>query len=172
MLKIALTNLGKYNEGELVYKWLELPASQEEIDETLEAIGIDGVVYEEYFISDYETDIENLEVKEYENIDYLNQLIEEYESLDTYDQEVVQAIIEAHGCDLEDAMGILRDGNYSYYPGCHSLEDLAYEMVEEGLFGDPKQMANLVNYIDYERLGRDLGFDVYTETSNGVIRID
>lgn len=25
MLKIALTNLGKYNEGYLVYKWLDLP---------------------------------------------------------------------------------------------------------------------------------------------------
>lgn len=29
MLKIALTNLGKYNEGQLVYKWLELPATED-----------------------------------------------------------------------------------------------------------------------------------------------
>lgn len=31
MLKIALTNLGKYNEGCLVYKWLDLPATEGEM---------------------------------------------------------------------------------------------------------------------------------------------
>ena len=27
--KIALTNLGKYNEGELIFTWVELPATQD-----------------------------------------------------------------------------------------------------------------------------------------------
>ena len=30
-LRVALTNLGKYNEGELIFKWLDLPATEEEI---------------------------------------------------------------------------------------------------------------------------------------------
>lgn len=38
-LKVFLTNLGKYNEGELVGKWLELPATDEEIEEVKERIG-------------------------------------------------------------------------------------------------------------------------------------
>lgn len=171
MLKIALTNLGKYNEGCLVYKWLDLPATEDEIQEAKDAIGINEE-YEEWFITDYETDIEGLKVDEYEDLEFLNQLIEQYEDLDEYDQKAVQAIMEANGCDLEDALGIFHDGNYCFYPSCDSLEDLAYEMVEEGLFGNLKDMGNLVNYIDYERLGRDLGFDGYAETKYGVIRID
>lgn len=47
-MRIFLTNLGKYNEGE----WVDLPVSHEE--------------YEEYFITDYECDL--YEVGEYENL--------------------------------------------------------------------------------------------------------
>lgn len=39
-MKIYLTNLGKYNEGELVGEWVELPASQEELEKVFERIGI------------------------------------------------------------------------------------------------------------------------------------
>ena len=31
MMNIYLTNLGKYNEGELIGEWVELPVSQEEL---------------------------------------------------------------------------------------------------------------------------------------------
>lgn len=58
-IKVALTNLGQYNEGHLNYVWLDLPATEEEIEEAMKEIGIgskrwDGGEYEEYFISDYE----------------------------------------------------------------------------------------------------------------------
>lgn len=172
MLKIALTNLGKYNEGYLIYKWLELPATQEEIDKTLEAIGIDGEEYEEYFITDYETDIEGLKVGEYEYLEALNELAERYENLEDYEQDAVTAVIEANGYDLEEALGIVERGAYTLYSHCDTLEDLAESLFEDGCFGDTKAMGNLVNYIDFERLGRDLGFDGYTETSKGVILID
>lgn len=69
-IRVALTNLGKYNEGELVFEWLDLPATDIEIDKAMKAIGIgekrwDGGVYEEHFISDYEGPIE---IGEYSNI--------------------------------------------------------------------------------------------------------
>lgn len=38
-MKIFLTNLGKYNEGELIGEWVELPASQEELKKVFERIG-------------------------------------------------------------------------------------------------------------------------------------
>lgn len=56
MLKIFLTNLGKYNEGELVGEWISLPVSEEELEAVKERIGINEQ-YEEWFITDYETDI-------------------------------------------------------------------------------------------------------------------
>lgn len=57
MLKIYIANLGKYNEGELVGKWVELPC--EDLDEVLKEIEVvDGTAYEEYAIHDYESDME------------------------------------------------------------------------------------------------------------------
>lgn len=44
-MKIYLTNLGKYNEGELVGEWVELPAPQEELEKVFERNG--GVNHDE-----------------------------------------------------------------------------------------------------------------------------
>lgn len=54
-----VTNLGKYNEGELVGEWVKFPISAEEMQKVFERIGIGskdefGQPYEEWFITDYE----------------------------------------------------------------------------------------------------------------------
>ena len=77
-MEICLTNLGKYNEGELIYSRLVLPATTEEIQTAYDEIGVaDGTMYEEAFISDYETDINGLSISEYASISELNELAEE-----------------------------------------------------------------------------------------------
>lgn len=77
MIEICLTNLGKYNEGELIYSRLVLPATTEEICAAYDEIEVaDGTMYEEAFISDYETDINGLSISEYASIDDLNELAE------------------------------------------------------------------------------------------------
>ena len=63
MLNIYLTNLGKYNEGELLGEWVELPITEEELYNVFDRIKIChddieycdecGNPYEEYFITDY-----------------------------------------------------------------------------------------------------------------------
>ena len=57
-----VTNLGKYNEGELVGEWVKLPTTEEEMKKVFERIGIGskdefGQPYEEWFITDYECPI-------------------------------------------------------------------------------------------------------------------
>lgn len=81
-IRVALTNLGKYNEGELVYTWLELPATQSEIDEAFEIIGVDFEEYEEYFISDYEAPFS---IYEYSNLTRLNELAERLTNADGFE---------------------------------------------------------------------------------------
>ena len=54
-----VTNLGKYNEGELVGEWVHFPTTEEEMKKVFERIGIGskdefGQVYEEWFITDYD----------------------------------------------------------------------------------------------------------------------
>lgn len=161
ILKVFITNLGKYNEGELIGEWVSLPVDENELEEVLERIGINEQ-YEEYFITDFETEIDGLNVDEYSNISELNELAEQLESLDEYDLEKVGAIIEAYGAELQEAIENIDD--YTYYSGM-SLEDVAYEIVEECY--ELPEIAQ--RYFDYEAFARDLGYDGYEETTNGVI---
>ena len=74
-----VTNLGKYNEGELVGEWVHFPTTEEEMKKVFERIGIGskdefGQVYEEWFITDYDCSIHGVSnlLGEYENLDKLN----------------------------------------------------------------------------------------------------
>lgn len=92
ILSIFITNLGRYNEGALVGEWVSLPADEDDLQAVYDRIGIDGVRYEEVFITDYESEI-GLKVGEYENINDLNELAERLEALDSYDFDLVGALI-------------------------------------------------------------------------------
>ena len=60
-----ITNLGKYNEGELVGEWVKFPTTSEDLKKVFERIGIGskddfGNPYEEWFISDYDCYVDGL----------------------------------------------------------------------------------------------------------------
>ena len=57
LFEAYVTNLGKYNEGELVGEYLKFPTTHEEVQALLKRIGIDGVRYEEIFITDFDGDV-------------------------------------------------------------------------------------------------------------------
>ena len=76
-ISIYLTNLRKYNEGELVGKWVELPISEDDLQEELdEVLGDD----EEYFITDWEAP-KGFDIGEYSNLYSLNEEAGEYEDI-------------------------------------------------------------------------------------------
>ena len=83
ILSAFITNLGKYNEGELVGEWVDFPTTNETIQKVFDSIGIDFKEYEEYFITDYESDIEGLTncFGEFESITELNYLASKIEDL-------------------------------------------------------------------------------------------
>lgn len=154
-MKIYLTNLGKYNEGELIGEWVELPVSQEELQKVFERIGI-SEEYEEYFITDYECDF--YEVGEYENLDTLNEIAERIEELDEEESKVVKALMSELGYTLDEAIDKVNSGDYSIYSDCNDMTDVAYAVVEECdyLRNVPETVAR---YFDYEAFGRDLGIE-------------
>ena len=55
-----ITNLGKYAEGQLVGETLRFPATTEEVQSLLKNIGVDGVRYEEFFITAFDGDVMGL----------------------------------------------------------------------------------------------------------------
>lgn len=167
MLKIYLTNLGKYNEGILQGEWLELPVSQEELKEVFERIGINEE-YEEYFITDYECDF--YEVGEYENLDTLNEIAERIEELDEEESKVVKALMSELGYTLDEAIEKVNNGDYRIYSECNDMTDIAYEVVEEcGYLNNVPE--NVARYFDYEAFGRDLGIEgtyIFTDDNEAI----
>lgn len=151
-MKIFLTNLGKYNEGELIGEWVELPASQEELKKVFERIGINEE-YEEYFITDYECDL--YEVGEYENIDKLNDIAERIKELDEEKSKVVKALIQKLGYTLYEAIDKVNSGDYMIYNDCENMTDVAYQVVEECGYLE-NVPDNVARYFDYESFGREL----------------
>lgn len=170
MINIAITNLGKYNEGELIFKWIELPFSEEEFDAALSEIGINDE-YEEYFISDYETDLD-IKIGEYENITKLNELAETLDSLDKYELEQLKALIEVDMLSFDDVDEDikLKMRDYSFI----ELEDmnntdlaLGYALAEMNCIEEKLSELNLQYYFDYEKYGRDARLDgIYVASNN------
>ena len=163
LIAVFLNTWANYNEnGADGGFWVNLPC---DLDETLEKLAKstgEEVDEMEVFINDYETDIDGLEIGEYTDLEALNETAEQLEALDEYDLEKLEAILEADGGSLENALDNMDD--YTYYANM-SLEDVAYEIVDECY--DLPDIAQ--RYFDYAAFARDLGFDGYTETENGVI---
>lgn len=160
MLKICIMNLGKYNEGEFLYKWVELPVSEEELTKAYDDIKI--CHDEECFIADFETDLE-LTVREFDNIRELNEAAKELQSCD---YELVKAILEADGGTLKQAL--------EQVDSCVLYEDMDMDDVARMLVDEytSYEMSELVSrYFDYEAFASDLHYDGYIEVSNGVIYI-
>lgn len=162
-ISVFLNTWANYNEnGADGGFWVELSCDLDDVLERLAESTGEEVDEMEVFINDYETEINGLEISEHENIEELNELADELKRLDEDDIEKIEAIIEADGGTLRDAIDEIDD--YTYYSGM-TLEDVAYELVEECY--ELPEFAK--RYFDYEAFARDLGYDGYTETTNGVI---
>ena len=164
MLRGYITNLGKYNEGHLIGEWISFPISEEELEAVYQRIGINEE-YEEIFFTDWECDFDT-GLGEYENIEDINELAEALERVEHYAEEgKLESYIEATGSSLQEALENLDDA--IFYPG-YTLEEVAEEIVND-CYNLPEFA---LRYFDYEAFARDLSFDGYYETDNGVICIN
>lgn len=130
LFEAYITNLGKYNEGRLVGETLKFPATTEEVQALLKRIGVDGVRYEEIFITSFDGDVLGLydHLGEYESIDELNHLAHVLSDLDQSDIEKFEAVI-----DSEEALGRVY------------IEEMEMLDVPD----------NVLPYFDFEAYGRD-----------------
>lgn len=164
-----ITNLGKYNEGELVGEWVNFPTTPEEIQKVFKRIGIGGQdefgqPYEEWFITDYDCPIAGMYdiMGEYESLDELNYLANKIEELSSSELECFQAAMELgeYTGSIQDLINLTANMDcYNLYSNIHSDSDLGYYWVEESGSYDTEELGHLANYIDYEGFGRDIRFD-------------
>ena len=167
MLKVYLTNLGKYNEGELCGKWCTLPMDEEQTAEALEQIGI-GPGYDEYFITDYESDVDGLRIGEYDNLEELDELAEELDALQDYEIGIVEALL-SDGYDIREALE--KRDDCILWDGCSSMADVAERYADEtGLLESIPE--NLRYYFDFAALGRDMKLEGhFIEYGGGYVEV-
>ena len=172
LFEAYITNLGKYNEGRLVGETLKFPATTEEVQALLKRIGVDGVRYEEIFITSFDGDVLGLydHLGEYESIDELNHLAHVLSDLDQSDIEKFEAVIDSGeytgsvGRDVRiNEGGHFAPGGYVFNNGgsfverYHGMEDIP---PEHRIFAYPKlnireQMAAYQEVIDRSALNEE-----------------
>lgn len=175
MIDAYVTNLGKYVEGELCGEYLKLPAEKADVQALLARIGVDGVLYEEVFITDYETTVAGLakHMGEYESVDELNYLAALLDDMDDSELEKFVAAVEygEHTSSVKDLINLTENlDNYEFYPGVENEEDLGRWYIEE--MSALEVPEHLENYFDYEAYGRDIhlnGSGVFSERCGGYI---
>lgn len=57
--------------------------------------------------------------------------------------------------DIEEALQIINDGDYSVFSDCNNDYDVGYYIIDEFYSDMAKNCGFISNYIDYEALGRD-----------------
>ena len=174
-----ITNLGKYNEGELVGEWVKFPTTSEELQKVFERIGIGskdefGNPYEEWFISDYDCYVSGQYDKlgEYESLDELNYLASKLQELDNHEYEHFQAAMQIsdYTGNVKDVINLIDNlDKYDVYPGVEDEADLGrYYVYELGMMQVPE---HLQDYIDYEAIGRDVSINESGQfTTYGYVR--
>ena len=162
-----ITNLGKYNEGELVGEWVKFPTTAEEMKEVFKRIGIGqrddfGQPYEEWFITDYDCYVDGLYDKlgEYESLDELNYLASKLDEMSDSEYAQFQAGMEMgdHCGSLQEIINLTENLDcYEVYPDIEDYDDLGRYYIEE--LEVMQVPEHLQNYIDYEAYGRDVAMD-------------
>lgn len=170
VLRGALTNLGKYNEGDLDYVWVPFPCDEDDFQEYLKQIGIgedhgDGSVYEEYFFSDWDTDYDWVDLSnlgENEDFDDVNEYAGSLESIvDDNKEEEFKAAMEYSG-DFHDALDLIANDSVvkisDEIQSSRMDEAIGYYYVDSIGFSG---LSNVENYFDYEAYGRDIRIEYY-----------
>ncbi|MEM7017160.1 MAG: antirestriction protein ArdA [Pseudomonadota bacterium] len=161
--KIYVADLAAYNNGKLHGVWIDATLDLEDIQAAVSSMlknSPEGFA-EEYAIHDYEG--------------FAAYRLDEYEGLESAHE--IACFIEAHGeiaaellnhfNDIEEAQKAIEE----HYAGCYtSVADFAQELTEE----TTQIPENVVYYIDYDLMGRDIEMsgDIFTiETAHDEVHI-
>ena len=160
MFEAYVTNLGLYPEyGIEVGEYLKFPTTREEVQALFSRIGIDGKRYEEYFITNYESDVLGLydHLGEYESLDELNYLAHLLEEMEPGELEKLEAVMDfgEHTDSVKDLINLTQNLDcYDFYPGIEDEEALGRMFILD--FEAIQVPEHLMDYIDYEAYGRDI----------------
>lgn len=151
-------------------EWVKLPIPEDKLQEVLDRIGIDDQ-YEEYFITDYESNFPNLQISEYASIDELNTLAERIDSLTDWDYDKLGAVLEAESSvSIAEILEIVTElDSFDLLVDIDDDEVLGEYYADCGcIFQDVPE--HIQQYFDFEAYGRDIRLELNCcFTSYGVV---
>lgn len=156
--KLFMNTWANYNEngagsGITPTGWMSVDEAKDYADE-----------YADYepFIND--TDNVPFRVSEYDNVEDVRDKLDKYESLDEQEREILKGLLENYSDDFDEMLEVVAGGDYWFIPDVSSNEDLVYGIID-ALGGLEYAVCkdDIEMYFDYEMLGRDLGYDDYTD---------
>lgn len=159
LFEAYITNAGKYAEGQPMGGTLKFPTSAPEVEALLKRIGVDGVRYQEIFITSFDGDVLGLydHLSEYENLDELNHLARLLSELPPSELETFEAVINKgdHTSSVADIINLVHNPDcYEFYPGVTEDETLGRIYIEDM---DALQVPeDVLPYFDFEAYGRDV----------------
>lgn len=107
---------------------------------------------EEFIIVDYDAPFK---ISEYDSISELVEKAEQLENLTDEEIEVLEAVLEHHTSDFDEALKIVEDGDYMIYYDCWNMAEVAERYLDEtGMLNELPDFA--VSYFDFEAYGRDM----------------
>ena len=177
MLNIFISDLGRYNAGELTGKWYDME-TEEGREEAAQAVAdIEENGSGEYFISDYESDWADISAS-IGGFEEIAEVMAQVDELNETDKEIFKAVYSLEMYDMDDILRIVRDCEYIFVDveeWAKTLEDpftnLAKYYVDSGLI----EVGGIAErYFDYEKFGRDLELNgaTYAEVTDGYIFLD
>lgn len=159
LFEAYITNAGKYAEGQPVGETLKFPTSAPEVEALLKRIGVDGVRYQEIFITSFDGDVLGLydHLSEYENLDELNHLARLLSELSPGELETFEAVINKgdHTSSVADIINLVHNLDcYEFFPGVTEDETLGRIYIED--MEALKVPEDVLPYFDFGAYGRDV----------------
>lgn len=152
-----ITNLGRYNEGYLIGKYITFPIRKTELQTVLDEIGINEE-YEEYFMTDYDGEYPDAVyhlLREYTPITELNKMGLALEKVSNAGVQMqFEAFLEC-GSDFYASCANAIEGNGIVIPGTGTA-DLAHYFIEAMGGIDQLPQSTLEEFFDYDTFGRDV----------------
>lgn len=149
------TSIAIQKAGSDGFKWIDFPASEEEIRGTLKELEIEE--NEQFLTVDYESDLKlnrgDWEVDNLKELLELNELYKEFDDLEECEQHEVGAIMEYEQGYLRDALEEVKKDNFIFLDDIENEYDLGKEYANEDL---PDYLRD---YFDYEEYGKDCARD-------------
>lgn len=179
-VRMVIGSWGSYNECNeraLGSKWLDFN-NYEDWDEIVEELKKEGFelegLDEELFVQDIEGIPTSSKNWDHVYPQTIFELIKKSGILDDeYKYELMEAYCEACSFDewedLVERLEEVWDMDIYFYPN-KTMVDVAHEIICE-CYDLEKILSDLSSYFDYEAYARDMRYNGYTETSNGVIEI-